>query len=80
MAEDHHGADRVGHGESSLGKAQADNPADEPEVLLTVPALTSAIADAIGIRFNDLPVTPDRVFAAIEKRRRAQGSSGNGHA
>jgi hypothetical protein len=28
------------------------------------------------MRFNDLPVTPDRVFAAIEKRRR----SGNGGA
>ena len=36
-----------------------------------LPALTNAIADAIGIRFNDLPVTPDRVFEAIEKRKRA---------
>jgi len=33
--------------------------------------------DAIGIRFNDLPVTPDRVFAAIEQHRRAKL---NGHA
>ncbi|MDJ0948589.1 MAG: 4-hydroxybenzoyl-CoA reductase subunit alpha [Alphaproteobacteria bacterium] len=37
-----------------------------------LPALTAAVADAIGIRFNDLPVTPDRVFAAIEKRERAR--------
>jgi 4-hydroxybenzoyl-CoA reductase subunit alpha len=36
-----------------------------------LPALTNAIADAIGIRFTELPVTPDRVFAAIEKRQRA---------
>ncbi len=35
-----------------------------------LPALTNAIADAIGIRFTDLPVTPDKVFAALEKRRR----------
>jgi hypothetical protein len=28
------------------------------------------------VRFNDLPVTPDRVFAAIEKKRRTRG---NGH-
>jgi hypothetical protein len=28
------------------------------------------------VRFNELPVTPDRVFAALEKRRRA----GNGNA
>jgi 4-hydroxybenzoyl-CoA reductase subunit alpha len=39
-----------------------------------LPALTNAIADAIGIRFNDLPVTPDRVFEAIEKRRRKAGA------
>ncbi len=36
-----------------------------------LPALTNAIEDAIGVRFDDLPVTPDRVFAAIEKRERA---------
>jgi hypothetical protein len=28
------------------------------------------------VRFNELPVTPDRVFAALEKRRR----TGNGRA
>lgn len=37
-----------------------------------LPALTNAISDAIGVRFNDLPVTPDRVFDAIEKRKRAE--------
>jgi 4-hydroxybenzoyl-CoA reductase subunit alpha len=36
-----------------------------------LPALTDAIADAIGIRFANLPVTPDRVFEAIDKRKRA---------
>ena len=41
-----------------------------------LPALTNAIADAIGVRFNALPVTPDRVFAALEKRRRAGNGSG----
>ena len=35
------------------------------------PALTSAIADAIGIRLNELPATPDRVLDAIEHGRRA---------
>jgi 4-hydroxybenzoyl-CoA reductase subunit alpha len=35
------------------------------------PALTNAIADAIGIRLTELPATPDRVLDAIvEKRRR----------
>jgi 4-hydroxybenzoyl-CoA reductase subunit alpha len=48
--------------------------AGEGSLAAFLPALTNAIVDAIGVRFNDLPVTPDRVFAALEKRRRA----GNG--
>jgi 4-hydroxybenzoyl-CoA reductase subunit alpha len=35
------------------------------------PALTNAIADAIGIRLAELPATPDRVLDAIERKRRA---------
>jgi 4-hydroxybenzoyl-CoA reductase subunit alpha len=50
--------------------------AGEGSLAAFLPALTNAIADAIGVRFNDLPVTPDRVYAAIEKMRR----KGNGHA
>jgi 4-hydroxybenzoyl-CoA reductase subunit alpha len=45
--------------------------AGEGSLAAFLPALTNAIADAIGVRFNILPVTPDRVFAALEKRRRA---------
>jgi 4-hydroxybenzoyl-CoA reductase subunit alpha len=45
--------------------------AGEGSLAAFLPALTNAIADAIGVRFNTLPVTPDRVFAALEKRRRA---------
>jgi 4-hydroxybenzoyl-CoA reductase subunit alpha len=45
--------------------------AGEGSLAAFLPALTNAIADATGLRFNDLPVTPDRVFAAIEKRQRA---------
>src|SRR2546429_8756180 len=52
--------------------------AGEGSLAAFLPALTNAIADAIGMRFNDLPVTPDRVFAAIEKRRRAKGGNGGG--
>ena len=36
------------------------------------PALTNAIADAIGIRLDALPATPDRVLDAIHERRRAE--------
>jgi 4-hydroxybenzoyl-CoA reductase subunit alpha len=34
------------------------------------PAFTSALHDALGVRFNSLPVTPDRVFDALQVRRR----------
>jgi 4-hydroxybenzoyl-CoA reductase subunit alpha len=44
--------------------------AGEGSLAAFLPALTNAIADATGLRCNDLPVTPDRVFAAIEKRQR----------
>jgi 4-hydroxybenzoyl-CoA reductase subunit alpha len=50
--------------------------AGEGSLAAFLPALTNAIADAIGVRFNDLPVTPDRAFAAIEKRRRMRGNGG----
>ena len=45
--------------------------AGEGSLAAFLPALTNAIADAVGLRFNDLPVTPDRVFAALEKRARS---------
>jgi hypothetical protein len=30
---DKHGADRVGHGEASLGEAQSSNPPDDPAMI-----------------------------------------------
>lgn len=50
--------------------------AGEGSLAAFLPALTNAIADATGVRFNDLPVTPDRVFDALEKRRRAGQRTG----
>jgi 4-hydroxybenzoyl-CoA reductase subunit alpha len=54
--------------------------AGEGSLAAFLPALTNAIADATGLRFDNLPVTPDRVFAAIEKRQRgvARPRSRNG--
>jgi 4-hydroxybenzoyl-CoA reductase subunit alpha len=52
--------------------------AGEGSLAAFLPALTNAIAEAIGVRFNDLPVTPDRVFEAIEKQRRRARGKGNG--
>jgi 4-hydroxybenzoyl-CoA reductase subunit alpha len=52
--------------------------AGEGSLAAFLPALTNAIADATGLRFNDLPVTPDRVFAALERRAREAGRKHNG--
>ena len=54
--------------------------AGEGSLAAFLPALTNAIADATGVRLNDLPVTPDRVFAAVEKRRRASPARDAGRA
>jgi len=35
------------------------------------PAFTSAVADATGIRAQELPLTPERLFEALRRRRRA---------
>jgi 4-hydroxybenzoyl-CoA reductase subunit alpha len=37
-----------------------------------LPALTNAVADAIGVRPHELPVTPEAIFEALRKRRRAE--------
>ncbi|HSN33387.1 MAG TPA: 4-hydroxybenzoyl-CoA reductase subunit alpha [Ideonella sp.] len=46
--------------------------ASEGALLGFPPALTNAIADAIGIRLDELPATPDRVLDAIHERKRAE--------
>ncbi|HYK92562.1 MAG TPA: xanthine dehydrogenase family protein molybdopterin-binding subunit [Thermoplasmata archaeon] len=46
--------------------------AGEGPLVATLPAVGNAIYDALGVRFYDLPVTPDKVVRALE-RRRAEG-------
>ncbi len=46
--------------------------AGEPGLVPTAPAIANAIHDAVGIRLNDLPMTPEKILAAIEERRRTQ--------
>jgi hypothetical protein len=33
MSDPYEGADRVGHGEASLGEAQSSNPPDDPDMI-----------------------------------------------
>jgi CO/xanthine dehydrogenase Mo-binding subunit len=39
----------------------------EPPIIPTSPAVANAIADAIGIRFKELPITRDKLLEAIRK-------------
>jgi CO/xanthine dehydrogenase Mo-binding subunit len=38
----------------------------EPPIGPPAPAIASAIADAVGIRLTQLPMTPERVLAALQ--------------
>ncbi len=40
----------------------------EPGLVPTAPAIANAIYDAVGVRIRDLPITPEKVMAAIQKK------------
>jgi len=42
----------------------------EPGLVPTAPAIANAIYDAIGVRIKDLPITPEKVLAAIKAKER----------
>jgi CO/xanthine dehydrogenase Mo-binding subunit len=41
----------------------------------TIPAILNAVADAVGVQVNELPLTPERVLRAI-RAFRGEGESG----
>lgn len=41
----------------------------EGPVQPTIPAITNAIYDAIGVRFTELPITPEKVLKALKEKR-----------
>ncbi len=44
----------------------------EPVLSPTAAAIANAIEDAIGVRIQSLPLTPERVYAEIEKKHGSQ--------
>ncbi|MEM1373676.1 MAG: molybdopterin-dependent oxidoreductase [Pseudomonadota bacterium] len=48
----------------------------EGAILCTAPALGAAIADATGVVINDLPLTPERIWRALQERNSSQGVAG----
>lgn len=41
----------------------------EPPLVATAPAIANAIYDAIGVRIRDLPITPEKIVAALKAKR-----------
>lgn len=41
----------------------------EPGCVPTAPAIANAIYDAVGVRIKDLPITPEKVLAAIKEKQ-----------
>ncbi len=52
------------HKEGPFGAKGIGEPAAAP----TAPAISNAIFDAVGIRMRELPITPEKVLAALRKR------------
>jgi 4-hydroxybenzoyl-CoA reductase subunit alpha len=44
--------------------------ASEGSLAASLPAVANAVADAIGLRMSELPLTPDRILEALNRRRR----------
>jgi CO/xanthine dehydrogenase Mo-binding subunit len=41
----------------------------EPAAGATAPAIANAIFDAVGIRIKDLPITAEKVWAALKEKK-----------
>jgi 4-hydroxybenzoyl-CoA reductase subunit alpha len=53
--------------------------AGEGSLAATIPAVANAIYDAVGVRINTLPITPEKILAALrEKQNQPQSDTGNG--
>jgi 4-hydroxybenzoyl-CoA reductase subunit alpha len=46
--------------------------AGEGSLAAFLPALANAIEDAIGVRIKNLPLSPEKVYAAIQQARKAR--------
>lgn len=42
----------------------------EGAIMPTIPAILNAISDAVGVRINELPITSERLFAALKEKKK----------
>ncbi|MDR3561636.1 MAG: xanthine dehydrogenase family protein molybdopterin-binding subunit [Negativicutes bacterium] len=48
----------------------------EPTMVPTAPAIANALYDALGIRIKDLPMTAEKVLAALKEKKTAEAGAG----
>ncbi len=48
----------------------------EPALVPTAPAIANAIHDAVGVRITSLPITPEKVLAALRAKQAAEEPAG----
>jgi len=53
-------------------KASSETP-----ILMAAPAIANAVYDAVGVRIRDLPITPEKVLAALRAKKAQQGDAAN---
>jgi 4-hydroxybenzoyl-CoA reductase subunit alpha len=53
--------------------------AGEGSLAATIPAIANAVFDAIGVRINSLPISPEKVLAAIEEKKKRERLSAGGN-
>jgi xanthine dehydrogenase molybdenum-binding subunit len=46
----------------------------EPGCVPSAPAIANAVYDAVGVRIKDLPITPEKVLAALKEKKRRNRS------
>ncbi len=44
----------------------------EPACVPTAPAIANAVYDAVGIRIKELPLTPERILAALKEKEKGE--------
>ncbi len=49
--------------------------AGEGPIQPVIPAIFNAVYDAIGVRFTEMPITPERVLRALDEKKRQEGGT-----
>jgi CO/xanthine dehydrogenase Mo-binding subunit len=50
--------------------------AGEGSLAATIPAIANAIYDAVGVRIDSLPITPEKVLTALQEKRKKASTNG----